>query len=381
MDHHWEHFHFNISSIPYHEAVTAAKLRVFRQTLDPSSSTSSSSSSEEEESDSRRPGDQRDPSALHPPPSSSSFSLINQTRRHDRSVRHQPKNVAGIHRKSSSSSLSSSSSSSTTRKHRINIYETLRSATSTRPAITRLIDTRLVDASTSMSTWETFDLSPAVRRWRKDEQNNRGISVQVVDVGAPTSTRAGANSHVRLRRSADLDADEAAWHRAAPLLVTYTDDGRQANGQRKNRRGRRDAANRRKRRRSGGKNHKNRGGGGKSHHSNNNNNNHNHRRNCRRHTLYVDFHDVGWNDWIVAPPGYDAYYCHGDCPFPLADHLNSTNHAIVQTLVNSVYPTSVPRACCVPTELTPISMLYIDNHDKVVLKNYQDMVVEGCGCR
>ena len=48
--------------------------------------------------------------------------------------------------------------------------------------------------------------------------------------------------------------------------------------------------------------------------------------------LYVDFSDVGWNDWIVAPPGYHAFYCHGECPFPLADHLNSTNHAIVQTL-------------------------------------------------
>ncbi len=103
-------------------------------------------------------------------------------------------------------------------------------------------------------------------------------------------------------------------------------------------------------------------------------------RNCRRHALYVDFSDVGWNDWIVAPPGYQAYYCHGECPFPLADHLNSTNHAIVQTLVNSVN-TNIPKACCVPTELSAISMLYLDETDRVVLKNYQEMVVEGCGCR
>ena len=47
---------------------------------------------------------------------------------------------------------------------------------------------------------------------------------------------------------------------------------------------------------------------------------------------------VGWNDWIVAPPHYDAHFCHGECPFPLADHLNATNHAIVQTLVNGVNP-------------------------------------------
>lgn len=102
---------------------------------------------------------------------------------------------------------------------------------------------------------------------------------------------------------------------------------------------------------------------------------------CKRHSMYVDFNDVGWNDWIVAPPGYDAFYCHGDCTFPLADHMNTTNHAIVQTLMNSATPGTVPKACCVPTSLNPISMLYLDEENKVVLKNYQDMAVLGCGCR
>ncbi|XP_040572440.1 bone morphogenetic protein 4 [Lepeophtheirus salmonis] len=101
---------------------------------------------------------------------------------------------------------------------------------------------------------------------------------------------------------------------------------------------------------------------------------------CTRHELYVDFSAVGWNDWIVAPPGYHAYYCSGECPFPLSDHYNATNHAIVQNLLNSVQP-SVPKPCCVPTELSPISMLYLDEYEKVVLKNYQNMVVETCGCR
>lgn len=101
---------------------------------------------------------------------------------------------------------------------------------------------------------------------------------------------------------------------------------------------------------------------------------------CRRHPLYVDFKDVGWNKWIVAPSGYDAFFCLGECSFPLADHMNSSSHAMVQTLVNSVNG-NVPKACCVPTALSPIAMLYLDQNDRVVLKNYQDMVVEGCGCR
>lgn len=102
---------------------------------------------------------------------------------------------------------------------------------------------------------------------------------------------------------------------------------------------------------------------------------------CQRHQLYVDFQDVGWSDWIVAPAGFQAYTCQGECTFPLAQHLNSTNHAIVQTILHTADPKRLPRACCVATELSPISMLYVDEHDTVVLKNYPDMVVEGCGCR
>ena len=102
---------------------------------------------------------------------------------------------------------------------------------------------------------------------------------------------------------------------------------------------------------------------------------------CRRWPLYVDFGEVGWNDWIVAPAGYQAFYCAGECPYYMPDYLNATNHAVVQALVNSVNPSLVPRPCCVPTEMRPISMLYVDGDDRVVIKNYQNMVVEACGCR
>lgn len=102
---------------------------------------------------------------------------------------------------------------------------------------------------------------------------------------------------------------------------------------------------------------------------------------CRRRPMYVDFTEIGWDDWIVAPAGYEAFYCAGDCPHYLPDNLNATNHAIVQNLVHSVDRRMAPKPCCVPTQLSPISMLYVDSDDKVVLKNYQDMVVEACGCR
>ncbi|XP_046419342.1 protein decapentaplegic [Neodiprion virginianus] len=214
--------------------------------------------------------------------------------------------------------------------------------------ILRLVDSKLVDTRENSSV--PLDVHPAVERWIQNPAHNHGLLVEVL------GAKRRKEEHVRLRRSVGEDAE--SWTANRPFLFTYTDDGKNeaASANRIMERRAKRAAVRKNRRRDG-------------------------RENCRRHPLYVDFADVGWNDWIVAPPGYDAFYCHGDCPFPLADHLNSTNHAIVQTLVYSTNPNSVPKACCVPTALTSISMLYLDEENKVVLKNYQDMAVLGCGCR
>ncbi|KAF7239845.1 Bone morphogenetic protein 2 [Varanus komodoensis] len=228
--------------------------------------------------------------------------------------------------------------------HRINIYEIIKpEGEASKDPVTRLLDTRLVHHNTSK--WETFDVTPAVVRWIAHGQPNHGFVAEVVHLDSESSA---SKRHIRISRS--LHRDDASWSQIRPLLVTFGHDGK---GHPLHKREKRQAKQKLRKR---------------------------HKFNCKRHPLYVDFNDVGWNDWIVAPPGYGAFYCHGDCPFPLADHLNSTNHAIVQTLVNSVN-SKIPKACCVPTELSAISMLYLDENEKVVLKNYQDMVVEGCGCR
>ncbi|GAB6021736.1 Bone morphoproteintic protein 4 [Chamberlinius hualienensis] len=239
---------------------------------------------------------------------------------------------------------------------RIMVFDVLHPSTDSSEAILRLIDSRQINGE-NPARWESFDVFPAVVRWDKDPKSNYGLHVKVFPSDSSSTYTDIVEPHVRLRRST---LDDRTWHKQKPLLVTYSDDASQSNF-RTVKRQRRQAK-------------KGRGKGRK-------NAKENRVESCRRHSLYVDFQDVGWNDWIVAPPGYYAYYCDGECKFPLPDHLNTTNHAIVQTLVHSVNPSSVPKVCCVPTELSPISMLYLDEYDKVVLKNYQDMVVEGCGCR
>lgn len=90
--------------------------------------------------------------------------------------------------------------------------------------------------------------------------------------------------------------------------------------------------------------------------------------------------------------------------------MNATNHAIVQTLVSLkrslikgissvasalpedifcissvpqvhfINPETVPKACCAPTQLHGISVLYFDESSNVILKKYRNMVVRACGC-
>uniref|UniRef100_A0A182J5G4 Protein decapentaplegic n=1 Tax=Anopheles atroparvus TaxID=41427 RepID=A0A182J5G4_ANOAO len=228
-----------------------------------------------------------------------------------------------------------------------------------------LVDSRTVRINETGTA--SFDVMPAVERWLRQPRKNHGLFVQVTSrqPRVPTHNRrqrrsvqtAPDHEHVRLRRSAGERHD--SWVQKQPLLFTYTDDGRHKQ------RPIRDAISSANRARRASAKRSSR------------------RKNelCQRKPLYVDFSDVGWNDWIVAPPGYEAYFCQGDCRFPIADHLNTTNHAIVQTLVNSYNPTLAPKACCVPTQLSSISMLYLNEQNKVVLKNYQDMTVVGCGCR
>ncbi|KAK7882614.1 hypothetical protein WMY93_028788 [Mugilogobius chulae] len=276
-----------------------------------------------------------------------------------------------------------------------------------------LIETRLLGRGQKESLWEAFSLSSELLRQalsgpgrlgfvlELQSQNNSSLHNYDKRIDVDQDNR----DHLRVRRS--VEQDDYSWTQERPLLVTYSHDGR---GEPLVKHGRRNTSILKKMRgkkgtkernrnssmdhyRDWGKTKKaspswagNKGGlswgdrrvkrnGGRASKLKRLS-----RNRCRRHNLYVDFNDVGWHEWIIAPSGYDAFFCLGECRFPLADHMNSSSHAMVQTLVNSVNG-AVPRACCVPTTLSPIALLYLDPQDRVVLKNYQDMVVEGCGCR
>ena len=254
-------------------------------------------------------------------------------------------------------------------RYRVSVYQLL-GALSTddvdEDPPSRLVDTKLVAGSgvaqpgrsaAAAGRWVSLDVRPAVATWQRRPGAPSSGRLRVTMTSQQVRDDSASPSHFRLRRSvasSGVDVDRQ------PLLVTYADDRQTTDTTTSSS----SSSSDRKRKRSA------RRGGRKSR-----------RRSCRRRPMYVDFTEVGWDDWIIAPPGYHAYVCVGSCPMMMADHLNATNHAQVQSLLHSVSSRLVPAPCCVPTALSSISMLYVDETDKVVLRNYRDMVVEACGCR
>ncbi len=133
---------------------------------------------------------------------------------------------------------------------------------------------------------------------------------------------------------------------------------------------------------------------------------------CRKVDMWVDFDHIGWDEWIVHPKRYNAYRCEGECPTPLDESFHPTNHAymqvrldfkshltpenlkqsrvfgwfihvnyscIFQSLLRHHHPERGSCPSCVPTRLSPLSMLYYENDD-LALRHHEDMIVEECGC-
>lgn len=105
------------------------------------------------------------------------------------------------------------------------------------------------------------------------------------------------------------------------------------------------------------------------------------KRSCTRYEMFVDFEEIGWSGWIISPNSYNAYHCAGECPFPLGQSQKPTNHATVQSIVHVLgVGKNINTPCCVPNKLYSISLLYFDDNENVILKQYDDMVVASCGC-
>ncbi|CAK6436501.1 unnamed protein product [Pipistrellus nathusii] len=227
--------------------------------------------------------------------------------------------------------------------------------------------------------WATFEISRAVKRWVRADatksKNKLEVMVQShrkgchkLDISVPPGSRnlpffvVFSNDRSNGTKETRLELREMIGHEQESVLKKLSTQGPEAAGNQ----GAGDVESHvakgsslaRRKRSAGANNH------------------------CQKTSLRVNFKDIGWDNWIIAPKEYDAFECRGGCFFPLADDVTPTKHAIVQTLVHLKFPMKVGKACCVPTKLSPISILYKDDMGVPTLKyHYEGMSVAECGCR
>lgn len=100
---------------------------------------------------------------------------------------------------------------------------------------------------------------------------------------------------------------------------------------------------------------------------------------CCRRPLWISFREIGWDDWILAPDGYQAYYCYGACP---PGHRTAHNHAAIRELVVAASAGGglpIPRPACTATRLGPLTLAHYLNGRRVV-SIIDNMIVEECRC-
>ncbi|NXR28161.1 BMP2 protein, partial [Cinclus mexicanus] len=235
----------------------------------------------------------------------------------------------------------------------VSVYQVMEKDKPDTPGGKKLLAARLVSLQTS--GWEVFAITPAVRDWTEDESSNQGLLVTVQGPGggpldSPPLQFASGRGHHESKK---------------PMLVLFTDDGRR------------------------GASLPTAGFPGGSHMPgmtpllgrSRSTRSLDRLQPCQRHPLSVDFEEIGWSGWIISPRGYNAFHCKGSCPFPLGENMRPTNHATVQSIINALkLSDGVSTPCCVPDKLFSINLLYFDDDENVVLKQYDDMVAASCGC-
>ncbi|XP_043938359.1 bone morphogenetic protein 10 [Protopterus annectens] len=231
------------------------------------------------------------------------------------------------------------------------------------------------------SGWETFDITEAIKRWHRSRSTTHRLEVHIESVDDEDETG----------RNVEVDIDVKPENKHEPLLVVFSDD--QSREKQESRLNSNDKVDNPQI-----MDFKNFDPDGFSDspkeedllqlHSNliydstsrirrNAKSNY-----CRKTPLKVNFKEIGWDSWVIAPQDYEAFECQGVCSYPLNDHVTPTNHARIKALLHLNKPNKATNACCVPTKLDPIALLYLDDDKVVTYKfKYEGMVVSECGCR
>ncbi|CAH8583060.1 unnamed protein product [Schistosoma mattheei] len=108
-----------------------------------------------------------------------------------------------------------------------------------------------------------------------------------------------------------------------------------------------------------------------------------HHYSCCTQPLSVKFSDIGWDNWIIHPKSFEPNYCRGSCK---VTSTKSLHYDVMDLLLrkNLSQFGNIQRddvqSCCHPTQLTSMSVLYLDSNRELQMHTLHNLIVLGCAC-
>ncbi|XP_013915132.1 PREDICTED: growth/differentiation factor 9 [Thamnophis sirtalis] len=102
---------------------------------------------------------------------------------------------------------------------------------------------------------------------------------------------------------------------------------------------------------------------------------------CELHSFWLEFSQLKWDKWIIAPHRYNPHYCKGDCPRIVGHRYGSPIHAVILNIMREKLDSSIPELSCIPADYSPLSVLKVEADRSIVYKEYQNMIAKRCTCR
>ncbi|XP_064607125.1 bone morphogenetic protein 4-like, partial [Liolophura sinensis] len=221
------------------------------------------------------------------------------------------------------------------------LYLLLRPNSNSSRPVRKLLHTRLIQKK-ELPGWNTFDLTDVVKHWLKQPSENYGLEI-LTEV---TSSNQGIHFNARNIRRNTVAATDTTTEDLLPFLKVFTAQ-RHILGRAKRAPERYDCRV--------GDNEKR----------------------CCRYPLWVSFSDIGYDEWVLSPEGYQAYYCDGACP---DRYKPANNFAGIKSILHMINPRSVPGPCCTASKTDSLDLLLLDDVGNLVVKEYAGMVVQDCKC-
>lgn len=102
---------------------------------------------------------------------------------------------------------------------------------------------------------------------------------------------------------------------------------------------------------------------------------------CCKKSLYISFKMLQWDDWIIAPQGYFANYCMGDCSRRgrTPDTFSKFHTHVIEEYKNRNLSATIQQ-CCAPSKLAAMSLIYFDQDLNIIKTDLPNMIVDECGC-